>query len=164
MSAAPISAPTATRMSAGARRELVLAAATRAFAEQGYAATTTDTVARVVAEGLHKKHGKPVIVDSKPGAGGMLGLWLASAGVQALIRAYPTSVPRMSEVAIDVPVLLFALGVSIGTGVIFGLTPVTQGRLDGIVTALKGSGGRSSSGAARHHIRRVLVMAKSRWR
>jgi AcrR family transcriptional regulator len=33
-------------MSAGARRELVLAAATRAFAEQGYAATTTDTVAR----------------------------------------------------------------------------------------------------------------------
>ncbi len=46
MSSASISAPTATRMSAGARRELVLAAATRAFAEQGYAATTTDTVAR----------------------------------------------------------------------------------------------------------------------
>ena len=33
-------------MSAEARRELILAAATRAFAEQGYAATTTDTVAR----------------------------------------------------------------------------------------------------------------------
>lgn len=33
-------------MPAGERRELVLAAATRAFAEQGYAATTTDTVAR----------------------------------------------------------------------------------------------------------------------
>jgi hypothetical protein len=94
------------------------------------------------------------------GAGGMLGLWLASAGVLALIRAYPTSVPRMREVAIDVPVLLFALGVSIGTGLICGLTPVTQGRLDGIVTALKGSGGRSSSGAARHHIRRVLVMVE----
>jgi putative ABC transport system permease protein len=43
---------------------------------------------------------------------------------------------------------------------IFGLTPVTQGRLDGIVTALKGSGDRSSRGAARHHIRRVLVMAE----
>jgi predicted permease len=94
------------------------------------------------------------------GAGGMLGLWLASAGVKALIRAYPTSVPRMSDVAIDVPVLLFALGVSIGTGLIFGLTPVTQGRLDGIVTALKESGDRSSRGAARHHIRRVLVMAE----
>ena len=43
---APAAAPTGTRMSAEARRELILAAATRAFAEQGYAATTTDTVAR----------------------------------------------------------------------------------------------------------------------
>ena len=34
-------------------------------------------------------------------AGGMLGLWLAHVAVQALIRAYPTSVPRMSEIAID---------------------------------------------------------------
>jgi AcrR family transcriptional regulator len=33
-------------MSAGARRELILAAAMRAFAEQGYSATTTDAVAR----------------------------------------------------------------------------------------------------------------------
>ena len=33
-------------MSAEARRELILAAGTRAFADQGYAATTTDTVAR----------------------------------------------------------------------------------------------------------------------
>src|SRR5262249_57900724 len=31
------------------------------------------------------------------GAVGILGLWLASAGVRALIRAYPTSVPRTSE-------------------------------------------------------------------
>ncbi len=82
------------------------------------------------------------------------------AGVKALILAYPTSMPRTSEVAIDVPVLLFALGVSIGTGLIFGLTPVAQGRLHGIVTALKGGGDRGSSGAARHHIRRALVMAE----
>ena len=45
-------------------------------------------------------------------AGGMLGLWLARVAVQALIRAYPTSVPRMSEIAIDLSVLLFALGVN----------------------------------------------------
>nr|WP_315593821.1 tripartite tricarboxylate transporter substrate binding protein [uncultured Cupriavidus sp.] len=37
------------------------------------AGTTTDTVARVVAEYLHRKSGKSVIVDSKPGAGGMIG-------------------------------------------------------------------------------------------
>src|SRR4029434_1139982 len=50
-------------------------------------------------------------------AGGMLGLWLARVAVQALIRAYPTSVPRMSEIAIDLSVLLFAIGVSMATEV-----------------------------------------------
>ena len=35
--------------------------------------------------------------------GGVLGLWLAQAGVQTLLLAYPTSLPRTSDVAIDVP-------------------------------------------------------------
>ena len=53
--------------------------------------------------------------------GGALGLVLARAGVQALIRAYPTSLPRTSEVTVDPLVLLFTLGVSIATGLVFGL-------------------------------------------
>ena len=94
------------------------------------------------------------------GAGGLLGLWLASAGIQALIRNFPSSVPRLSEVAIDVPVLLFALGVSIVTGLIFGLAPVAGVRLSGLVTALREGGDRGSSGARRHHVRRALVTAE----
>jgi predicted permease len=47
--------------------------------------------------------------------GGVLGLWLARAGLQALILAYPGSLPRTTEVVIDVPVLL-TLGVSMGAG------------------------------------------------
>ncbi|MPY89906.1 MAG: FtsX-like permease family protein [Luteitalea sp.] len=93
-------------------------------------------------------------------AGGVLGLWLARAAVQALVRAYPTSLPRTSDIAIDVPVLLFALGVSMGTGVLFGLVPVAQRRVNGLVTALKESGDRGTSGAGHHHIRRALVMAE----
>src|SRR5437763_5976052 len=54
------------------------------------------------------------------GAGGILSLWLASAGVRALIRAYPTIVPRTSELTIDLPVLLVALGLSTGTALLFG--------------------------------------------
>ncbi|MEK7946844.1 tripartite tricarboxylate transporter substrate binding protein [Pigmentiphaga sp. YJ18] len=46
------------------------------------AGTTTDTVARVVAEGLQKKFGTPFIVDSRPGAGGMIGTTLVA-------RAHP---------------------------------------------------------------------------
>ena len=45
--------------------------------------------------------------------GGVLGLLLARVGVQALIRVYPTSLPRTSEVTVDPLVLLFTLGVSI---------------------------------------------------
>jgi putative ABC transport system permease protein len=87
------------------------------------------------------------------GAGGLLGLWLASTGVQALVRNYPSSVPRFSEVGIDVPVLLFALGVSVVTGLLFGLAPLASVR----VTALKDGGDRGAIGGRRHHVRRALV-------
>jgi putative ABC transport system permease protein len=92
-------------------------------------------------------------------AGGMLGLWVARVAVQALIRAYPTSVPRMSEIVIDLPVLLFALGVSVATGALFGVTPLAQRRVHDLVTAFKEGGDRGASGAERH-IRRTLVVAE----
>jgi predicted permease len=93
-------------------------------------------------------------------AGGMLGLWLAHVAVQALIRAYPTSVPRMSAIAIDLSVLIFALSVSMVTGVLFGLAPVAQRRIGDLVAAIKQGGDRGASGAGRHHIRRTLVVAE----
>jgi predicted permease len=80
--------------------------------------------------------------------------------VQALVRAYPTSVPRMSEIAIDQSVLLFALGVSLATGVLFGVAPVAQRRMNDLVAAFKEGGDRGASGAGRHHIRRTLVVAE----
>jgi predicted permease len=91
------------------------------------------------------------------GAGGILGLWLASAGVRALTRAYPTSVPRTSELTIDFTVLLVALGLSTGTALLFGF--VSLGRTSSIVTALK-EGGRGSCGGWRHYARRGLVVAQ----
>jgi predicted permease len=93
--------------------------------------------------------------------GGVLGLLLARAGVQALIRLYPTSLPRTAEVAVDPIVLFFTLGVSIATGLVFGLAPLMHTRIKGLALALKEGGARgATSGAARHHIRRGLVMAE----
>ncbi|MBI2150346.1 MAG: ABC transporter permease [Acidobacteria bacterium] len=93
-------------------------------------------------------------------AGGALGLVLAAVGVQALIRAYVTSVPRLSEVTIDVSVLLFTLGISVATGILFGLAPAVQRFARDLATALKEAGDRSASGTGRHHIRRLLVAAE----
>src|SRR5438034_5111752 len=90
------------------------------------------------------------------GAGGILGLWLASAGVRALIRAYPTSIPRTSELTIDLPVLLVALGLSTGTALLFGFVSLGRGRTSSMATALK----EGASGAWRHYARRGLVIAQ----
>jgi predicted permease len=93
-------------------------------------------------------------------AGGALGLALAGASVRALIRAYVTSVPRLSEVTIDVSVLLFTLGISVGTGILFGLAPVAQRFAHDLATTLKEGGARSVGVAGRHHIRSLLAAAE----
>jgi predicted permease len=66
----------------------------------------------------------------------------------------------MSEVTIDFPVLVFALGTSVATGLLFGLVPVAQRRAHDLATALKEGGDRGIIGPGRHRIRRVLVMAE----
>lgn len=89
-------------------------------------------------------------------AGGALGLLFAQAGVAALLRAYPNSLPRTSEVTVDPLVLLFTCGVSMATGIIFGFAPIMHTRVQGLVTALKEGGAMGATGAARHHVRRGL--------
>jgi len=92
--------------------------------------------------------------------GGALGLVLARVGVQAIIQLYPSSLPRTSDVAVDPLVLVFTFAVSVLTGVVFGLAPLLHTRASGLVTALKEGGAKGATGAARHHIRRGLVMAE----
>ena len=93
-------------------------------------------------------------------AGGALGLLLAHLGVRALLRAYPESLPRTGEVAVDPRVLVFTFAVSIATGLVFGLAPILHIRMKGLITALKEGGARGATRTARHHIRRGLVMAE----
>jgi predicted permease len=56
--------------------------------------------------------------------------------------------------------LLFTFGVSIATGFIVGLAPLMHTRVSGLMTALKEGGAKGATGAARHHVRRGLVMAE----
>jgi len=92
--------------------------------------------------------------------GAALGLVVAVAGVRALIAAYPDSLPRSADVALDMGVLAFTLLLSLLTGAIFGLAPLVHLAPNATSMALKEGGSRSTAGAHRNRVRRGLVAAE----
>jgi putative ABC transport system permease protein len=90
-------------------------------------------------------------------AGGALGLALAQAALRVLVASELARLPRIHEISIDLPVLAFALGISLAAGLLFGLAPVFKYVRPQLVTGLRG-GGRSLTGSReRHRTRSVLV-------
>jgi putative ABC transport system permease protein len=95
------------------------------------------------------------------GAGGALGLLLAYATLTSAATLLASQVPRAEEISIDGPVLLFAVGVSMLTGMLAGTLPaVRAGRSDlgGLNGALK-EGGRGD-GAIGGGTRRLLIVCE----
>jgi putative ABC transport system permease protein len=93
------------------------------------------------------------------GVGGVLGVGLAVAGVRALDAARPPNLPRADEIGLDANVLLFALGATVVTGLLFGLLPAMQAVRADPQHALRG-GGRGIAGGARQRLRRMLVVSE----
>jgi len=93
-------------------------------------------------------------------AGGVAGAGLAWAGVKYLVSLNPESVPRLIEVRVDGTVLLFALGISVLTGLLFGLAPALHSARSEPVTALKEAGRSGGGGAARRRTRAALTVAE----
>jgi putative ABC transport system permease protein len=92
-------------------------------------------------------------------AGGALGVGIAVAGVRLLVTLQ-RGAPRMADTHVNMPALLFTLGVSLLTGLLFGLAPALQaGRAD-LVPALKGGGRGTSGGASRQRTRAALTVAE----
>jgi predicted permease len=58
--------------------------------------------------------------------GGVLGLPIAAIGIRAILALAPHGIARLGEARLDVPVLLFSLGLSIATGLLFGLAPAMR--------------------------------------
>jgi putative ABC transport system permease protein len=93
-------------------------------------------------------------------AGGSAGLFIAVAGVRSVRALGPSSVPRIHDVSLSLPVLFFTLAISVVSGVLFGMAPILWGRKPELASALKEIG-RSESGGARDRRRRnVLVIAQ----
>ena len=93
--------------------------------------------------------------------GGLLGLCLAAWGRDLLVALAPPGVPRFQNVALNGWVLVFGLGLSFVTSILFGLWPAWHSSRTDIQLALKSGGGHGSSespGARRS--RDLLVVAE----
>ena len=92
--------------------------------------------------------------------GGVFGLLLSIAGMKALLALGPDSLPRLQTIELDLPTLGVTFGLSVITGLLFGLAPVLQTRKWNWQESLKESTRGSSSGRGRVNARRLLVVAE----
>jgi putative ABC transport system permease protein len=93
-------------------------------------------------------------------SGGVLGILIAIAALGPLLRLAAGSVPQALTVELDYRVLLFTLGISIVTGIFFGIVPALRtARLDLRETLNEGSRG-STAGPGHQRTRGLLVAAE----
>jgi putative ABC transport system permease protein len=92
--------------------------------------------------------------------GGGLGLLVAVWGVNALVAFLPTNLPRLNEIALDNRVLLFTLGLSLLTSVLFGLLPAIQSSNPDLNDNLKEGGKDVANVASSNRIRNVFAVAE----
>jgi putative ABC transport system permease protein len=91
--------------------------------------------------------------------GGALGALLAWWGVTAFVATRPATIPRVDQIAVDLRVLMFALLVSIATGIAFGLAPALRASSIDVLTSLKDAAARGTRGAGRR-MRSLLVVGE----
>jgi putative ABC transport system permease protein len=94
------------------------------------------------------------------GVGGALGLLLATWALPALLLLAPEGLPLPEEIRIDGAVLGFTLGVSVLTGLLFGLLPAWQASRSELQGSLKVSASRATSGPGGNRTRRLLVVSE----
>jgi putative ABC transport system permease protein len=93
-------------------------------------------------------------------AGGALGLALAAWGVRLMRGVVPGMFPMLQHMRVDVPVLAFTFGISILTGLLFGLVPAWKSSRTDLNTTLKEAAGRSEGAGGSHRIRGFLLASE----
>jgi len=96
--------------------------------------------------------------------GGFFGLILGFVGVRLLLAVSPGGIPRIgpdgSAVSLDLNVLLFTFGVSVLTGILFGLFPAISTSRINLASALKESSSQAGVGLRTGKVRSVLVIGE----
>lgn len=92
--------------------------------------------------------------------GGALGLILGAWSIGLLRGVVPDMFPMMQHMTVDARVLAFTLGLSVLTGLLFGLVPAWKVSRTNLNTTLKESAGRSESAGGSQRIRSVLLASE----
>ncbi|MGC1415621.1 MAG: ABC transporter permease, partial [Candidatus Acidiferrum sp.] len=88
--------------------------------------------------------------------GGAAGLLVAKASIYAVRGMNPGNIPRLEDISINGAVLVFTLGVSVATGILFGVAPLWRAVKVDLNTSLK-AGGRSGQSDGGLHLRRFSL-------
>ena len=89
--------------------------------------------------------------------GAILGLGLAFGGLRLIQLTNAGGLPRAAEIGMDWRVLLFTLGTSVVTGILFGLAPFFPLFFEQLTDSLKNTAGSTTGGSGAQMFRRVLV-------
>ncbi len=92
-------------------------------------------------------------------AGGVLGIALAGGSLALLVRLIPVNLPQAHLIALNLPVLGFSLGLSLLTGLVFGLLPAWRATQVDLVRATK-DGSRGNTAGGRLRLQSLLVAAE----
>jgi len=93
-------------------------------------------------------------------AGSLIGLALAYAAIRVLVTIAPTGLPRINEIGIDVPVLVFTLTLALFTSLLIGAIPVLKYAGARVNSALREGGRSLSQSRERHRARKALVVVQ----
>ncbi len=92
--------------------------------------------------------------------GAAIGLALAYGALRLLVYMAPTGLPRIHEIGINLPVLLFTLGLAVITSVLIGLIPVMKYAGGNSASGLREGGRALSQSRERHRARKILVVVQ----
>ena len=93
-------------------------------------------------------------------AGGVIGLALAAVALRVGVSLLPQTLPRINEIGLDWPVMLFALGLALLTGFLCGLAPAFAAIRTSVNESLKEGGRTGTSGSGHARLRSALVVAE----
>ncbi len=92
--------------------------------------------------------------------GGAAGLLLAFWGSDAIVAFSLSELPRAHEITIDNRTLLFAIGLTVFTGILFGLVPAFQASSVDLNDSLKDNSKSATAGFQRNRFRSLLVVSE----